>query len=307
LSKASLVDMKASEFSVDPAVQRQLNEPRVEKIVKNFKPMMLGLFTASKRLDGRCYIVDGQHRMAACRRKNFDGYIATRLYEGLTLAEEAELFLDLNNSRPVSALDKFLVRATKGDPAAVAMKDALERYGLKPGGQHAGGMFAAIVSLERVYRGFMSYASEPRLDLVEAVLAILVRAYGTQERKAFQANTVMGIGLIIQVFGKRVDADELVKALQSITAENLAVKGRSTKDLEGGTGAQGVAKVLLSIYNKNKSASRLEFHEFADGVAKIRKLDYESYDRHKVKPRKRVAGESAPSQEVPGQAQLAGV
>lgn len=298
MSKSQLVDMKASEFSVDPAVQRVLNEPRVEKIAKNFKPQMLGLFTASKRIDGRTYIIDGQHRMAACRKKHFDGYIATRVYEGLTLAEEAELFLDLNDTRKVSALDKFHVRATKGDPAAVAMKDALERFGLKASGQHSAGMFAAIVALERVYRGFMSYASEPRIDLVEAVLHILVRAYGTDERRAFQANTVQGIGLIIQVFGKRVDADELVRVLKSIDATDLAVKGRSTKDLEGGTGAQGVAKVILSLYNKGKSASRLEFHEFADGVAKIRKLDYQTYDRHKTTPRKRVAGEPAPKKEL---------
>ena len=292
-AKSTLVDMKASEFSVDPAVQRQLNEPRVDKIVKDFKPQMLGLFTGSKRADGRTYILDGQHRMVAARRKGYDDYIATRVWEGLTLAEEAELFLDLNNTRKVSALDKFHVRATKGDPAAVALKAALERVGLRASGQHTGGMFAAIVSLERVYQGFRSYGAEPRLDLVEAVLAILTRAYGVDERKAFQANTVQGIGLILHIFGKRVDAEDLTAALRAIPADTLAIRGRSTKDLEGGTGAQGVAKVILQRYNKGKSANRLEFHEFNDGLSKLRKLDNEAYDlqRGSRKPRKRAAGE----------------
>ena len=170
--------------------------------------------------------------------------------------------------------------------------------GLKASGQQTGGMFAAIVSLERVYSGFMSYAAEPRIDLVEAVLTILTRAYGATERAAFQANTIQGIGLIIHIFGKRVNADDLIEALRSIPADTLAIRGRSTKDMEGGTGAQGVAKVILSKYNRGKSVNRLEFSEFNDGLAKIRKLDYETYDR--LKPRvagKRVAGEPAPKKE----------
>lgn len=281
MSVANLKDMQISEFSVDPSVQRQLNEPRVAKLAKDFNPKMLGLITASKRLDGRSYILDGQHRIAAARKAGYNGYVATRLYESLTVAEEAALFLDLNDTRKVNALDKFLVRATMGEPAAVALKDALERVGLSASGEHKGGKFAAIVALERVYAGFMSRAMEPRIDLVEAVLQILTRAYGVQERTAFQANTVQGIGLILHIFGKRVDADDLVSALRSIPADALAIKGRSTKDLEGGTGAQGVAKVILSIYNKGKSSRRLEFHEFNDGLAKLRKLDYETYDRTK--------------------------
>jgi hypothetical protein len=301
LSVESLKNMQVTEFVVDPSVQRQLNEPRVNKLAKDFNPKMLGLITASKRLDGRSYILDGQHRIMAARKAGYSGYVATRLYENLTVAEEAQLFLDLNDTRKVNALDKFLVRATMGDPSAVALKDALERVGLRVSGTHAGGKFAAIVSLERVYAGFMSYASEPRIDLVEAVLQILTRAYGAQERKAFQANTVMGVGLILHIFGKRVDADDLVDALRSIPADALAIKGRSTKDLEGGTGAQGVAKVLLSYYNKGKSTRRLEFHEFNDGLAKLRRMDYLTYDR--MNPRnvdgrrrgeKRVAGSPAP-------------
>jgi len=279
LSVSNLKDMKVTEFSIDPAVQRQLNEPRVAKLAKEFNPQMLGLFTASKRLDGRSYILDGQHRMAAARRVDYQGYIATRLYENLTVAEEARLFLDLNDTRKVNALDKFHVRATMGDPGAIALKNALEAVGLRVSGQHTGGMFAAIVSLERVYAGFMTHASEPRIDLVEAVLQILTRAYTANERAAFQANTVQGVGLILHIFGKRVNPDDLVAALRSVPAEALAIKGRSTKDLEGGTGAQGVAKVLLSIYNKGKSSRRLEFHEFNDGLAKLRKLDYQTYER----------------------------
>lgn len=309
MSVANLKDMAVTEFSVDPSVQRQLNEPRVTKLAKDFNPKMLGLVTASKRLDGRSYILDGQHRIAAARKAGYTGYVATRLYENLTVAEEARLFLDLNDTRKVNAMDKFLVRATMGDPGALALRDALARVGLTVSGTHAGGKFAAIVSLERVYAGFMSYAQEPRIDLVEAVLTVLTRAYTAQDRAAFQANTVMGVGLIIHIFGKRVDPDELVAALRAIPADALAIKGRSTKDLEGGTGAQGVAKVLLSYYNKGKSTRRLEFHEFNDGLANLRKLDYQTYDRMNPKNvdgrrknggarTKRVAGEPAPKPEL---------
>jgi hypothetical protein len=279
LAVSSLKDMLATEFAVDPHVQRELNEPRVKKLVDEFDPNLLGLIIASKRPDGRTYILDGQHRVVAARRKGYTGLFATRVYEGLTVAEEADAFLGHNNTRQVSALDKFLVRVTKGDPGAVALNNALNRYGLKASGQHTGGMFSAIVALERVYAGFLGRPMDMRLDLVEAVLHILTRAYGAEERKAFQANTIQGVGLIIRVFGKRVNPDDLVTALRSITAEALAVKGRAIKDMEGGTGAQGVAKVLLKAYNKGKSANRLEFTEFNDGLAQIKRLDWETYDR----------------------------
>lgn len=302
--KSTLVDMRASEFATDPNVQRQLNEARVKHLQKKFNPLMLGLLTASKRPDGRSYILDGQHRIAAARAEHYDGYIATRLFENLTVEEEADLFLQLNDQRKVGALDKFHVRATMGDPAAVALKKSLEHFGLRASSQHSAGQFAAIVALERVYAGFMSYASEPRIDLVEAVLQILTRAYGTDDRKAFQANTVMGVGLIIHIFGKRVDLDDLTSALRTVTADNLAIRGRSLKDTEGGTGAEGVAKVLLQLYNKGKSSRRLEFHEFKDGLANLRKRDRETYDASQtpIDGRRAAADKRKGKKRVPGTA-----
>ena len=292
-SRNTLIDMEIGDFSTDPSVQRALNQIRVDKLAKDFNPLMLGLITASRRLDGRSYILDGQHRIAAARKARYGGVVATRLYEGLSVAEESEIFLGLNNTRKVNALDKFNVRVTMGDPGAVAINNALKNHGLRESGRHTNGMFAAIMAIERVYAGFLSYGAEPRLDLVEGVLNILVMAYPGLDRKAFQANTVQGVGLILEVFGRRVDKKEMIAALQGITAEQLAVRGRSGKDMEGGTGAEGVARVILSIYNKGKASRRLDFRDFADGVSRIRKNDrlaYESLPERAERKRRSDAG-----------------
>ena len=92
--------LKVGELTVDPVVQRtRLSEPKVRKIFANFNPDALGVITVSLRKDLTYVVLDGMHRVEAVRRLTDNtGTMAAHVLEGLSLAEEAEIFLDLNFS-----------------------------------------------------------------------------------------------------------------------------------------------------------------------------------------------------------------
>src|SRR5690348_9385603 len=85
------IDVSVNDLSVDPQVQRfHFNPRKVEQIVKNYNPDMIGRITASKRNAVTIVVVDGWHRWEAVRRlTDSNGTIPVRVFEGLTLAEEA--------------------------------------------------------------------------------------------------------------------------------------------------------------------------------------------------------------------------
>lgn len=69
--------------------QRDLNQARVKKMAEGFEYFAMGTVTASRRIDGDLYLVDGQHRVAAL--KMVLESLRSRASAAETAAEEAEL------------------------------------------------------------------------------------------------------------------------------------------------------------------------------------------------------------------------
>jgi hypothetical protein len=83
--------------------------------------------------DGVLMTLDGQHRKLAAGSVGFDDPVAAYLYDGLSAKSAAELFLQINAQRNVSAIDRFrkAVQAEHGTEVAVAAM--LARYELQIG------------------------------------------------------------------------------------------------------------------------------------------------------------------------------
>ena len=81
--------------------QRELNTDRVHKIVKQFDERVANEPKVSYR-DGRYYVFDGQHTIAARVERNGGKplMILCKVYYGLTEKEEARLFA-VSSSTPV--------------------------------------------------------------------------------------------------------------------------------------------------------------------------------------------------------------
>lgn len=77
----------------------------------------LGTVSVSEREDGSRIAVDGQHRLALVDAIGEPGVdMKCEVFIGLTLAQEAALFIGLNASRTVRAVSLFLAQVTMGDP-----------------------------------------------------------------------------------------------------------------------------------------------------------------------------------------------
>jgi hypothetical protein len=266
---STLVELHAKEFSIDLKVQRELNEARAEQMAENFQPHALGIVTASKREDGHIYCLDGGHRISAARKARYDGLIATRLFTGLTLKEEAELFLTLNNSRAVQPIDRFKVRVTKGEPVASAVNRVLETYGLHVdwASNSAMNTISAISTLEKVYAGAGVREKGEYPDLVDNLIKTLFKAYAAQDQKldraTFSRTVLEGLGIFIATFGKRIDYDRLVYVLQGTTPRQIVANTRTLRDakVKGASLGMNAATVFWQLYNSRNRQKLPDFNQ----------------------------------------------
>lgn len=261
-----LVELHAKEFSVDLKVQRILNEARADQMADKFQPHALGMVTASKRADNHVYVLDGAHRISAARKAGYDGLIATRLFENLTVQEEAELFLSLNSSRAVQAIDRFKVRITQGEPVAVGINNVLKAYGLHVewANNQSLGVISAIAALESVYHGVGVWKKGDYPDLVDKVIRSLSRAYGqSQDRMVYSKVMLEGLGIFCASFGARIDYDRLQFVLQGTVPRQIAVQARTLRDARGKKNAAGLgraaAEVIHQMYNHRFKMKLPEF------------------------------------------------
>lgn len=122
------------QLEIDPRYQRSIENPESQALIAdialNWHWGRAQLLTVSRR-DGRLFVVDGQHRLAAAKLRGDIQQLPCLIEEFADVAEEAALFNDLNDRRrPVSAIDKFRAALVAGDAECIAIGSAMERAGL---------------------------------------------------------------------------------------------------------------------------------------------------------------------------------
>lgn len=123
-----------SQLEVDPSYQRSIengeSQALIAEIATNWHWGRAQHLTVSRR-DGKLFVVDGQHRLAAAKMRGDIQQLPCLIEEFANVAEEAQLFNDLNDRRrPVSAIDKFRAAIVAGDAECIAIGAAMERAGL---------------------------------------------------------------------------------------------------------------------------------------------------------------------------------
>lgn len=247
ITEPTRIKFKAGEFKVDPDLQRNLDRGRVAAISKKFNPASLGVVSLSQRDNGHTYIVDGQHRDAAAQEVAYDGKMEGNLYVGLTREEEAQLFLDLNDARAVSAVDKFRIAIEAGDRRVLAIAAKLIKHGWAASPVNGEFRISAVIALGKVFD----------LDGTGAVLddtlATLTQAYGGH-RDSATGSLVYGLGMVISRYGAGIDLGTLANKMAKYpggagailgTARGLAAMRRSAVPF-------AVAEHLVDTYNVSR-------------------------------------------------------
>jgi len=158
-----------------PRYQRNLDVRRVEKIAAEFNPAALGAIIIAKRTDGTLWIIDGNHRRNAAIRVGHKEMFAIQ-HEGLTHAKEAAMFLDLNATKQVQAVDRFHASVLAGDKQSVEIAKACARHGWTVSMDSRPGTIASVAALGNIYQGLGIAGRKPGIELVDETLAIITES-----------------------------------------------------------------------------------------------------------------------------------
>lgn len=252
--KVSLADL-----TIDPRVQRVegVNHRRVDAMAANFQPHALGSITVSERTNGTMIVLDGMHRVELCKKVGHDKPISAHVYTGLTLAEEAQLFLLLNQTKAPSAISKFAARVRTGEEAAVVMSNIAADNGWRIAVEPEPGCLAAVEAMERVYTsGAGSLPSGAHPEILRQTLSTLTAAWD-HDSSSVQGPLLMGVAQLFGRFGSQVDVEKLVAEMSDTRPAVLIGKAKALKDVQGGTVPSALAKILVNAHNKRRRTNLL--------------------------------------------------
>lgn len=258
-ARSSIRDISLDEIIIDPRVQRAegVDQRRIDKMASNFDPDALGVLILSQRADGTLACLDGMHRRTAAMQAGWKQPVAARIFTGLSLAQEAGLFLLYNDKKDPSAISRFSARVLAGDEVAVDISNIVREYGWTIRQSADVGSLTAVDALERVYRtgaGTLSDGANP--VLTERVLSTITDAWGHEPIAVHQV-ILGGVAQLYGRFGSAVDAAKLVREIQNTQPRVLIGRAKTLKDVQGGTVPAALAKILVSLHNNRRRSNLL--------------------------------------------------
>jgi uncharacterized protein DUF6551 len=230
--------------------QREFVERQAAVYAQNFDLEALGYPVVSFR-DGVWYIVDGQHRVAALRMMGWDDQqIECEVYEGLSEADEAELFLKRNNRRAVRPFDKFKVAVAAGREAESDINRIVMTLGLKVSEQPDDGCIQAVTALLRIYGSY----GAPTLS---RTLRIARDSYA-KDRDALRGDVLMGLGLVVGKYNGQLDEQTTIAHLAKVSGGPLGLvgKARALRHSMGEALPRCIAAVIVDVVNTGTPSRR---------------------------------------------------
>lgn len=252
----------------DPRVNtRDVDPVWVNKKAEDFHPEGLGKPIVSRRADGTIIVLDGQNRVALCRKVAWrgwgaDGRIECEVHEGLTLVEEAGLFVLLAGHRSLTAMSKFLARQTQQDPFVLEIVEIVERNGYQIGSLPDDDVITAVSTLETIHRKDRRRHPHDKPAVLNATLATMIHAWqytpGGTDR-----SIIDGIGMLYLAYSDIIDEAILRRVLAAYPGgpKQLKTNGSGARNSIGGTVGKGVGFTIGKAYDKEqpKFSKRLDF------------------------------------------------
>lgn len=263
-------DVPADQLTVDPRVQRLVDPGRVRRLADNWDDKMTGILTVSDRrrlvmpgapgdvdVAGELVVLDGQTRVAAFRVVCGEGTSAPLLcqvYTGLTLQEEAAMFLDHNDRKAVHVRDRFRLSVTAGEEWALNVVEMTAHFGWAARGLEADPGFtghklrkyACLGAVERVYKADDGVA-------LRRTLEVIGNAWNGQA-DTVTTETVSGIGgLFVRHPGlESKQVQGLVVKLRKVAPGQFIGDITADKRRNGSSTAQTAYLYTKGIYNRGR-------------------------------------------------------
>lgn len=238
-------------MKINPLAQRDLNQARVDRLVTEFDPEHMGHPTVSMR-DGSAFVIDGQHRIEALKAwlGEWQGQsVMCEVYEGLSEADEADLFLRRNDYLAVHAFDRFRTAVNAGREAEADIDRIVRAHGLVVSRDAIPGAVAAVGTLRRIY-----HRHGP--STLARTLEITRDAFGDP---GLTAPVLDGIGLLCGRYNGELDKDTAVQKLAKVNGGVNGLLGAAER-LRRQTGnykSHCVAAAAVEIINSGRGGQKL--------------------------------------------------
>jgi hypothetical protein len=236
------------DLRVERPPQRNLDPGFVDRIVKHFDHLSVGVIHVSRRAPGDYVVLDGQHRVEALRRMNEGtGLVECKVYVGLTREAEAALFLGLNNFHAPKAIDRFRSAVAAGRPVEVEVARQIELAGFKISTAPSDGSLAAVTQCVALYKG------KNGEQVLQQTLSTIVNAWG-HTVAGVNGSVIAGLGRFIARYFDELDIESLEKRLATYPggAAGLIGNGRGLVLLRGGRLQEAIGELLVELYNKGR-------------------------------------------------------
>ena len=118
---------------VDTSYQRDIEgKNKILSIARNFSWARFGTLVVMRRDDGDMYVVDGQHRLEAVRRRGDIKKVPCTVHESKSVAHEAGAFVGCNTNRKMpSAISKYKASVIAGDELHLEVNAWLKSMGMR--------------------------------------------------------------------------------------------------------------------------------------------------------------------------------
>lgn len=232
--------------------QRPAKPKQSDRINREFKPIIFDEPKVSRRADGD-YIVDGQQRRDALQKRGYGRMrMLCKVYHGLTIEQEAELFSQPQSTQlRLIPAEKFRADWRRGDPVAVSIAQEVERSGfhlhLKDSGTNhmPSNTLDAVAALVHVRRQFGPAALPEVLDLLWA-------AWGHTHHRV-KGSTVEGLALFCHRYDGAVagpyDPRRVVQVLRAAGAMVLEQRVTELRNRRGDAKDERTGRAILELYN----------------------------------------------------------
>ncbi len=252
--KSRLGKVAVASFVFDPRVQRaNVNKTKINNMVANFYKPALGTTVVSERANGTNVCLDGMHRVKVCELvPEAPRFLDARIFEDLTIRQEAKLFRLYNNRTAMHSVDLFNAETTEGSERALRIVDIVEHYGAKV----ATDSFSAVKTALRIVErpdGFERFSE---------ALEVISDSWTTMDKTSLDGRIVEGLTVFLEYYGDldvTLDIKHLKRNLKDLGSDGaiqimkLAVP---YKQARGGRVPWAVCEVLVSKYNKGLTSAR---------------------------------------------------
>lgn len=248
LPKMELRDLRT--VSRDPEYQRPTSDKKIKQIRDHFQPESLGVFIVSHRTDDTEVMLDGQHRQAAAVEV---GYFVhwCQIYEGLTQAQEAAIFVGCNTQRFVpSPFYRFRAQKVAAVAGAADIERICAEMGAPISNSHGKGI-TAVTAVQKIFEK----GGEPYL---RQVIGLTQEIWGG-DLHVYDGYVLQALDLFLSAYGSHENftVDKFIEKMKRQTLSDFLADANGFSRLYGGRTPINLARAFLRAYNWRIQVNKL--------------------------------------------------